>query len=429
MLDRVQHPPYHPVTGLDLIKPQEITFSNGLKVFVFDSGEQDLVRIEWIIGHLFSQENQALLNTGVCELLPEGTHTLSSAQIAELIDFHGAFLIPELGYDQSSLTLFSLNKHLEDLLPVIKDMLTNAIFPEKELATYVRNNKQKLQIALQKNNFVARRLFNKAIFGSIRYGYVPEMLDYDELTRDNLLSLFRQQYRPSNCTLVISGKITESVINRLEHLFGSNWVNQDDFACAERTPDVPTPEEMLTVDIREDSVQSAIRLGCLSIQRCHSDFPGLQVLNTVLGGYFGSRLMTNIREDKGYTYNISSGLVSLKHSAFFTIASEVGVDVTAATLREIEKEINKLRNEPMSEEELSVVRSYMMGSLLGSLENIFSHADKFKNVYFSGLGLDYYDHYTSVVNTITPDEICCMANTYLDYDKMIKVVVGKMETT
>lgn len=426
MLDRKQQPPYHPVTGLNLIKPEEITFANGLKVFVFDSGEQDLVRIEWIIDHLFSQEDQVLLNTGVCELLPEGTRTLSSAQIAELIDFHGAFLIPELGYDRSSLTLFSLNKHLEDLLPVVKDMLTNAVFPEKELATYIRNNKQKLQVSLQKNNFVARRLFNKSVFGSARYGYVPEMSDYDKLTRDNLSKLFKQQYKPSNCTLVVSGKITAGVIHHLERLFGNNWADQDDSVRENRMPDVPTPEGMLTVEIREDAVQSAIRLGCLSIQRSHSDFPGLQVLNTALGGYFGSRLMTNIREDKGYTYNISSGLVSLKHSAFFTLASEVGVDVTAATLGEIEREISKLRKEPMRDEELSLVKSYLMGSLLGSLENIFSHADKFKNVYFFGLGLDYYDYYTAVVNTITPDEICRLANTYLDYDKMVKVVVGAM---
>lgn len=429
MLDRTLPPPHHPISGLDLIRPEEITFANGLKVLIFNSGEQDLVRIEWIIGHLFSREDQTLLNTGVCELLPEGTNTLSSAQIAELIDFHGAFLIPELGYDRSSLTLFSLNKHLEDLLPVVKDLLTNAVFPDKELATYVRNNKQKLQVSLQKNSFIARRLFNKSVFGSVRYGYVPEVSDYDELTRDNLLALFRKQYRPSNCTLIISGKITTDVINSLERLFGNGWTDQGDSAPMERMPEVLPPTGALTVDVREDAMQSAIRMGCLSIQRSHSDFPGLQVLNTVLGGYFGSRLMTNIREDKGYTYSISSGLASLKHSAFFTLASEVGVDVTAATLGEIEREINKLRNEPVGDEELTVVRSYMMGSLLGSLENIFSHADKFKNVYFSGLGLDYYDYYTSVVNTITPDEIGYLANTYLDYDNMVKVVVGQLTIT
>src|SRR5690606_8595509 len=126
------------------------------------------------------------------------------------------------------------------------------------------------------------------------------------------------------------------------------------------------------------------------------------------------------------TYNIGSGLASLKHGAFLTIASEVGVEATGATLAEIEKEIRRLRDEPVPEAELAVVRNYMMGSMLGSLENVFSHADKFKNTYFSGLDLDYYDYYTDVVNTITPDEVQRLANTYLDYDKMVKVIVGKL---
>lgn len=426
MLDRTQCPPSHPITGLNLIKPKEITFPNGLKVFVFDSGEQEMVRIEWIVGHLFNQEDQMLLNTAICELLPEGTSSLSSAQIAELVDFHGAFLIPEPGYDQSSLTLFSLNKHLASLLPVVKDMLTDAVFPEKELATYARNNKQKLKVSLQKNSFAARRLFNKSLFGSVRYGYVPEISDYDRMTSERLLSLFRQQYRPANCTLIISGQITREAMDTLERLFGNGWEDPGDSIVVNRMPDVMQSDEVLTVDIREDAMQSAIRMGNLSIQRSHPDFPGLQVLNTVLGGYFGSRLMANIREDKGYTYSISSGLVSLKHSAFFTLASEVGVEVTNATLGEIEREIDRLREEPISNKELAVVRSYTMGSLLGSLENIFSHADKFKTVHFSGLELDYYDYFTSVVNTITPDELLHLANRYLDYDKMVKVVVGKI---
>jgi len=429
MLDRAHPPLYHPITGLQLINPQELTFANGLKVFIFDSGEQDLVRIEWIFDHLFSEEDHMLLNTAVCELLPEGTPALSSAQIAERIDFHGAFLVPEVGYDRSSLTLFSLNKHLEALLPVVKDLLTNAVFPEKELATYIRNNKQKLQVSLQKNNFVARRRFNNVLFGATRYGYVPEMSDYEALTKEQLSTLFTQQYTPSNATLVVSGKITAEVIHQLEHLFGNEWIGpSNEVPTPTSMPAIPVPEGRLVVDVREASVQSAIRMGCLSIQRAHPDFPGLQVLNTIFGGYFGSRLMTNIREDKGYTYGISSGLVSLKHSGFFTLASEVGAEVTAATLGEIEREIHRLRDELVTEEELSLVKNYMMGSLLGSLENIFSHADKFKNVYFSGLDLTYYDQYASIVNSITPDEINRLARSYLDYDNLVKVVVGAAVT-
>lgn len=427
MLNRTIAPTHSATTRVDLIKPTRLTFPNGLQVFLFDSGDQELVRIEWIVGNVLATANRTLLNTCVCDMLLEGTSTHSSAQLAEQVDFHGALLVPAFGFDQSSLTLFSLNKHLPSLLPLVKGVLTDSIFPEKELATYIRNNVQKLQVSLKKNSFVARRQFNRAIFGETRYGYTPEAVDYEGLDGDELRLLFTKQYQPKNSTLVVSGKVTDEVIRMLEQLFGNEWENNDAL-IADDVPPVFVPvagTEPIVVE-RADALQSAIRLGSLSIQRSHRDFPGLQVVNTLLGGYFGSRLMTNIREDKGYTYSVGSGLGSLKHGAFLTIASEVGVDVTEATLLEIQKEIQRLRDEPVPEAELALVRNYMMGALLGSLENVFSHADKFKNAYFSGLDLDYYDKYTHAVNTITQAEVQRLANTYLDYDKMVKVVVGKL---
>ena len=428
MLNRTIAPAHAATTRFELIKPRQLTFANGLQVFVFDSGDQELVRIEWIVGNVFVSEDRALLNNGVCDMLLEGTSTRSSAQLAEQVDFHGAFLVPSFGYDQSSLALFSLNRHLPSLLPLVREILTESVFPDKELATYIRNSSQKLQVSLKKNSFVARRQFNRAVFGETRYGYTPEIIDYERIVRDDLLSLFSRQYRPQNGTLIVSGKVTDEVIRTLERLFGGQWQN-DHVSLPIDAPPAFTPfsttEEPIVVT-RTDALQSAIRLGGPSIRRSHPDFPGLQVVNTLLGGYFGSRLMANIREDKGYTYNVGSGLASLKHCAFFTIASEVGVDVTEATLAEVQKEIQRLRDEPVPETELALVRNYMMGAMLGSLENVFSHANKFKNVYFSGLGLDYYDYYTDVVNTITPGEVQRLVNTYLDYDKMVKVVVGKL---
>ncbi|MBS1503743.1 MAG: insulinase family protein, partial [Bacteroidetes bacterium] len=166
-------------------------------------------------------------------------------------------------------------------------------------------------------------------------------------------------------------------------------------------------------------------MGLPMITRVHPDFPALQVLNTVLGGYFGSRLMANIREDKGYTYGIGSGLSSLKQGGAMFIASEVGADVCRDAVSEIEKEISILKTELIPDDELALVRNYMMGSLLGSLENVFSHADKFKNIYFSGLNYDYYDRYTEVVKTVTAGELLQLANKYLDLDKFYRVIVGK----
>ncbi len=425
MLNRTLPPVYHTVSGFELIPPRRVTFSNGIPVYVFDGGEQDAVRVEWIFGNNMVQRAQALTSMCAAQLLLEGTSTYNSAQLAERIDFHGAFLVPEYGYDQSSLTLFSLNRHLMHLLPLVKAVLTDAVFPEKELATYIRNSQQKLQVSLKKNGFMARRLFNRAVFGDSQYGFVPELADYASVTRAGLLDVFPRQYAASNCTLVVSGKVTDEALASLAHLFGDTWETQGERSGGV-LPEIADPGAQWVVDERADALQSAIRLGCQSIQRNHPDFAGLQVLNTLFGGYFGSRLMANIREDKGYTYSIGSGLVSLQRGAFFTISSEVGVDKTAATLAEIEYEMRRLRNEPVGEAELALVRNYLMGSMLGSLEHVFSHADKFKNVHFSGLGLDYYDEYAKTVNSITPDEIMRLANTYLDYDKMTKVIVGKV---
>ena len=161
------------------------------------------------------------------------------------------------------------------------------------------------------------------------------------------------------------------------------------------------------------------------MNRTSPEFPALQVLNTVLGGYFGSRLMANIREDKGYTYGIGSGMVSLKNSGALFIATEVGADVCRAAINEIEKEVNILRTDIIPEEELALVRNYMLGSLLGSLENVFSHADKFKSLYFAGLDYDYYDRYIKTVKSVSGDELKQLAINYLDFDKFYKVVVGK----
>src|SRR5690606_39252239 len=143
-----------PITGFDLIAPLQLTFKNGLDVFVFNAGEQDVIRMEWIFEHVFTQTENTLLHSSACEMLMEGTTTYTSQQIAETIDFYGAFLVPQPDSDRSTLSLFALNKHLGQLLPLVRDILTDAAFPDKELTTYLRNNRQKLQVSLQKNSFI-----------------------------------------------------------------------------------------------------------------------------------------------------------------------------------------------------------------------------------------------------------------------------------
>lgn len=424
MLDRTLAPDFGAIEHIKLVEPGHIKLPNGCNLYYFNSGEQDLVRIEWVFGNLHFNPAKPLLNSAVVSMLTEGTGKLSATQIADQIDFYGAFLQSEFGFDNSIVTLYSLSKHLGSTLPVIKDIITDSVFPENELETYVRNQQQKLQVSLQKNDVVARRTFNKALNGDSIYGMAAEAADYQQLHRDDMLLHFKQMFQPSNCTIFLAGKIDDSVLRLVTDAFGDSWTNSDKKADTTQ-PALTSADELFYYIEKPDAIQSAIRIGTRSINRSHPDFPALQVLNTILGGYFGSRLMANIREDKGYTYGIGSGMTSLKHCGSLFIATEVGADVCRDALSEIEKEINRLKTELVPQEELDLVRNYMLGSLLGSLENVFSHADKFKNVYFSGLDYSYYDRYTNVIKAVTPQDILNLANKYLDYDKMYKVIVGK----
>ena len=423
MLNRTAPPAFKQIENISFVEANKYVLKNNIPVFVVNAGEQDLVRIEFIFSNSIWQADKPLMPNVTNAMLTEGTKSFTAAQIASKIDYYGAYFEPEYSHDQSALNLYSLNKYLANTLPVIKEMLTSSIFPQKELDTFLRNQRQQLKVSLEKNSVVARREFSHALFGDSLYGYAVSLNDFDGVNRADLLDYYQKVYHPANCTIVLSGKIEEEALALIADLFG-NWESEtviEPFTVALKSVD----EKLIYIE-KSDAIQSAIRIGIPSINRIHPDFIGYQVLNTVLGGYFGSRLMANIREDKGYTYGIGSGNASLQHAGYFFIATEVGVDVCAATLTEIEKEVNILKTELITNEELQLVKNYLMGSLLGSLENAFSHADKFKNLYFYGLGYDYYDRYIETVKTITPEDLIALANKYWNYDDFYKVVVGKM---
>ena len=423
MIDRTLAPEFGQVENIELLKAKPLILGNGLKIFSIEGGEQDLVRIEFIFENVNYDPSKSLQAYATNSMLNDGTSELTSSEIADKVDYYGAFLQTDYTNDQSGVTLYSLNKHLSSTLPIVKAIITDSIFPQIELETLIRNQKQKLSVNLEKNDFLSRKIFNNVLFGNSLYGYDTRAEDYDRLTQDQLKKYFNLAYHAGNCTVIISGKVTDTALKLIDELFGSEWNGSAD--AAPNSFDFTHGAGVEHYIEKGDALQSAIRLGKVAINRSHADFPGMQVLNTILGGYFGSRLMANIREDKGYTYGIGSALVSMKNAGYFFIASEVGADVCGSALDEIYKEINILKQDAVSAEELSLVRNYMLGSMLGSLENAMSHADKFKNIYFSGLGYDYYQNYISTVRTINSEDLLGLANKYFNTDTFETVIVGK----
>lgn len=423
MLDRTLVPESKQVNDINFISPKKQQLDNGIRVFTINAGKQELVRIEFVFENVNWDQSKPLQAIGVSHLINNGTKTLSAREIADKVDYYGAFLQTEYGADQSSVKLYSLNKHLGTVLPILWSILNESIFPAQELEIFKQNQQQSLKVSLQKNDFLARKSFAHAIFGASPYGSNIEVEDYQAMQRADLADYFSAAYKPENCTIFVAGKFEDKEYNLLNTIFGQEWHNKS-VCVANKFEFTPSAQGDIFIE-KPDAIQSAIRMGVLSINRTHADFAGFQVLNCLLGGYFGSRLMANIREDKGYTYGIGSAVVSMKDAGYFFIATEVGADVCVSALAEIEKEIDLLKSDAVQEQELDLVRNYMLGSMLGSLENAFSHADKFKNIHYSGLDYSYYDNYINTVKTISAQELQALANRYLDTTTFTKVVAGK----
>jgi zinc protease len=425
-VNRLHPPAFHAVENIHLAQAEKKSLKNGIPVYLLDAGTQEITRIEFIFRAGIRHQAQSLVSSAVNDMLDEGTFSRNAETIAEELDFYGAFIETETQHDNASFTLFSLNKHLPSTLPIVNDILRNAAFPEKEFTIYLENKKQKFVVDSDKVSTLARRKFNELLFGNKHpYGTITKSEDFEVLKREMLIDFHKNNYTADRCTIIVSGKIPADIISLLDQFFGDlQWKKAGDSAD-ERLPAAVSDSERVHTIVKDGAIQSAIRIGRVLFNKHHPDFLGMQVLNAVLGGYFGSRLMANIREDKGYTYGIGSGLVSMYDGGYFVISTEVGVEVTIPTLKEIYSEIEKLQSELVGDDELELVRNYLIGVFLRSTDGPFAIGDRLKGILGYGLGYEYYDRYVKTIRTITAEQLRDLARKYLQKKDLIELVAGQ----
>jgi len=424
-LNRKLAPDFKTIDKIDIQHAQLSTLDNGIKVYTIDSGSQELTKIEFLFKAGMYYQKQPLLASATNNLLETGTKNYTANQLSDEIDFFGSFFECSVEQDFASLALFSLNKYLDKSLHYVEDIIKNPTFPKDEFDIYLSNKKQKHLVNSQKVNVLARRRFTELVFGEQHpYGRDVKTEDFDKLTIEGVKEFYESHYHSSNCTIVASGKLPSNLIEILNNFFGKEIWGKIQPVESPATKIETNTQQKHFIE-RPDAIQSAVRVGRLLFNKTHPDYFKFQVLNTILGGYFGSRLMANIREDKGYTYGIGSGLASLVHAGYFFISTEVGADVTTNTLTEIYKEIKLIREELVDKEELETVRNYVLGQFLRSVDGPYALADKFKAIWEFGLDYDYFEKYFEAVKTITPEEIKTLANTYLQEKDLIELVVGK----
>lgn len=424
MLNRTIAPEFKTIEKIDIINAVEQRLDNGLPVYSINAGSQELTKVEFIFSAGMYYQDRTLLASTTNTLLEAGTSKRNALQLSEHIDFFGSFLELEVGQDYASVTIYSLNKYLNESLAFAEEIIKDSVFPQSEIDIHLANRKQKHLINSGKVNHLAKRKFSELLFGAQHpYGIDAKPEDFDTLKQSDILNFFKNHYSFKNCFIVTAGNLPKDLHTVLNNHFGKeNWGSAS--PTQSKAANIVTTTERKILVEKSDAIQSAIRIGRVLFNKKHEDYFHFQVLNTILGGYFGSRLMANIREDKGYTYGIGSGLTSLLHSGYFYISTEVGSDVTKNALEEIYKEIKILRDDLVSTEELETVRNYILGQFLRSVDGPFSLAEKFIAVKEFGLDYSYYANYFKAVKDVTPKDLRDLANKYLQEKDLIECVAG-----
>lgn len=423
MIDRKIAPPFQAITELTFPALQTTTLNNGQYLHRVNVGSQPAIKLEIIFeaGSKYQEKNSVAALTS--KTLLGGTSKLNSFQLAEQFSQYGGFTEISQNAEQLSFVLYGLAHHLENFLPLIYEVLTDCTFPESEFETQKQIAGQQLQVSMEKTSFLANKAFKEELFGKKHpLGTFSSLEDIQAVEHHDVINFYEQRIKNQPFTIFLSGQFENSHIELINKSLGGLSVSSDFSKIQLAYPDTTTKKLLIE---KEGSLQSTIRIGRPMFTRKHTDYFPFVVTNTILGGYFGSRLMRNIREDKGFTYGISSSMIPMKTLGYFLIGTDVKGEFTQQTLDEIAKEIEILRSKLVSEDELTTVKNYIIGSVSGSINNAFDIADKYKMLIREELTKSYYEDFIKSINGVSAEQVKEMAIKYLDPTELTEVVVGR----
>ncbi|TAE51045.1 MAG: insulinase family protein [Bacteroidetes bacterium] len=425
MLNRITPPPVRPLSPRTLPAYREAALSNGIPVYWIPHGQVEVAEVMMVFRAGDSFQPKPGLADYTAKMMAEGTASYTSTGLARKLDDHGAWLSHETDMEFISLNLTSLERHLPDTLPLMHEVGFTPTFPEAEFQKMKQRNLQKQRVTEQKTGWLARRHFGPLLFGPEHpYGKSLGLPEIEAIQYEDLAPYHQRYFQAGNAFFAVSGRFDEhKLLALLDQTFGGlpyTGANKEDSSAK----DVPFVTQTGRHYVEKEGLQSTIRLGHIGKERSHPDYYPMEVVNTILGGYFGSRLMRNIREEKGFTYGISSNLVSFRNDGYFLIGTDVKKEVTQATLDEIRKEINILQTQPVLDHELDTVKNFMAGEFVGSLNTPFEIADRYKTILLDGLPTDFLSNYVQNLRAVSAEQIQKMAQSYLNDEVLMEVVVG-----
>ncbi len=409
---------------IDVASAEKLTLENGVTVYMLHSDDFEVLRISFLFHAGSAVQEHPFTASATANLLAEGTRDMTAQEIAEKMDFYGSWFDVNLDRDYAYISFATLSRFAVETLGIAEQILLYPTFPEEEIATYCAKRRQRLEIERRKVDVRAREAFAKALFGAGHpYGLSYPEEEYDRITRSQIVDFYRQNYTAENCFVVCSGRIGDEELAAIKALAG-----RLPHEAAPRETTFPKPET--TYDVRVEhpgAVQSSIRIGRLLFGRQHPDFVGMQVVATALGGYFGSRLMQALREERGYTYGVVAAMVNFQSEGYFAVATQVGTDVTEDALKVCYGEIERLRREPLPDEELDLVKKMMIGEMMRILDGPFGIADVTIENILCNTDNSAINKNLRRINSITATEVQQLAAKYLAREDLVTVVAGEMK--
>lgn len=407
------------------LSPKVNILDNKIKVYAFENINMDVVRMEFWFDRAGTSNQDRVYSALIANnLLTEGSNGHSAKEIAYAIDFYGAFIEKSLDKETASVSFYFLKKYKEELIPWFEEIIKDPAFPQTELEVYLRRLKQQRLVNKKKTSFLAKVSFFETLFGEDHpFGMVGKMEDFDLVRREDLFDFYNSFYSYDNCSIIIAGAVDERLIGLINNSFGKKDWKRDRVIDRKELVHKENKKESRAIHL-SSALQASIRIGNTTVSANHKDYMGLNILNTLLGGYFGSRLMSNIREDKGYTYGIGSMIHSFKDIGLFYISAEVKQENCQDAIREIYNEINILKTERVGDKELNRVKNFMKGSLLRSLDGSFELSANFRSILKYGLSHDYFNDYLRVISEIEAEEILRLAQTYFNVNQMVEIRTG-----
>lgn len=425
MLDRKNAPKAPMLVPSPLPAFKTFSLRNGTEVHMLQHGTVEVAEVQIVFKTGTAYQDKVGQARYTASNMAEATASYTNQQLAEKLDDYGAWISNDTAQEFISMNLTSLERHLPHTLPLLQEVIMAPAFPEEEFKNMKFRNLQKLQVESKRKTYLARREFGHQLFGPGHpSGAHLGPKELKKLTWADMKAFYQKHLQPGNWFITVVGRFNEeNVLKQLEELFGTQSLSSHGKMISHAVSS-PIRNGKGRHLVREEGMQSAITVGHLGFKRSHPDFDGMNFVNTLLGGFFGSRLMKNIREDKGYTYGIRSGWVSGKHTGYLIIASQVGNEYAENTIEEIRKEMKRLRVDLCSTEEMDLVKNYMLGSSISQRETPFQLGSLIRFSIIHDISFDQLNQkYTHILN-LTPNDVLRLASEHFQPDDLLEVICG-----